>query len=145
MSDSTERLCPSAKCEEGAVLLGIIGPQGSLAYINPRVEVDASFVDEAKQGRAPEKRFRFAQPCMEGKCHYWTGSSCGVVSGVLAEISNVETEMGLPRCSIRKDCRWFAQEGPKACYVCPLVVTDLNATDDVLGNVMNEVDGVDKQ
>ena len=119
-----ERLCPSARCEEGAVLLGIVGSDGRIAYLNPRVEIDAAFVEKAHEGRSPEKRFRFASKCVEERCHYWTGSECGVIHRVL-EDAPPPTAEDLPRCSIRSDCRWFAQAGADACHACPLVVTNL--------------------
>jgi uncharacterized paraquat-inducible protein A len=30
----------------------------------------------------------------------------------------------LPPCAIRRDCRWWQQEGKAACMRCPQVVTD---------------------
>jgi hypothetical protein len=29
----------------------------------------------------------------------------------------------LPPCPIRKDCRWFSQEGGAACLRCPAITT----------------------
>jgi hypothetical protein len=33
-----------------------------------RMTVDPEFIREAQKGRAPETRFRFAQPCIESGC-----------------------------------------------------------------------------
>ena len=125
----SDLLCPSARCEEGAVLLGVVGGDGTVGYIRPLVTIDQEFVDRAKQGRDPEKRFRFAQPCIEGKCAHWRGQRCGVIDQGL-EFQEDGTiprpEQPLPKCSIRPSCRWFAQVGPRACSVCPLVVTDVS-------------------
>jgi hypothetical protein len=122
-------LCPSARCEEGAILLGIVGSTGSVGYIMPEIVVDAEFVGQAHRGRAPEKRFRFAQPCIEGRCLHWTGARCEVIDRALKvkndALPSDEIEKALPHCSIRIRCRWFAQEGPQACRVCPYVITDL--------------------
>lgn len=30
----------------------------------------------------------------------------------------------LPPCSIRRDCRWWQQEGKAACMRCPQIITD---------------------
>jgi hypothetical protein len=109
------------------VLLGVVGSNGLVGYVRPRLEIDASFVEEAKKGRPPEKRFRFAGPCVEGRCAQWTGSRCGVIDMAVEEqeAGRVPTVEGdLPKCSIRGRCRWFAQMGARACHVCPLVVTD---------------------
>lgn len=120
-----ELLCPSARCEPGAVLLGIVGKDGRVGYLSTQMVVDEDFVETASRGRAPEARFRFAQPCVEGACGYWRGDRCGVVEGAVAQATPLDAP--LPRCSIRSDCRWFAQRGPEACGVCPVVVTDVRA------------------
>jgi hypothetical protein len=129
-----ERLCPSARCEEGAILLGIVGKDGVVGYVRPRVAVDAEFVRRAREGRTPEKRFRFSQPCIESGCQQWTGDRCGVIDRVLPaaqEAGAIDTSANaLPRCTIRPRCRWFAQVGRRACLVCPLVVTERGPEED---------------
>jgi hypothetical protein len=77
-ADRPPRTCPSARCQAGAVLLGIVSPDGTVAYITPQVRVDQPFVDRARQGRTPEARFRFAQPCIESGCG--TGSRTAATS-----------------------------------------------------------------
>ena len=116
-------LCPSSRCQTGAILLGIVLPDGSVAFAKDRIAVDAAFVDSASQGRAPETRFRFSTPCASSGCHQWTGERCGVIDSVLAE-AGAYTSPELPDCAIRSDCRWFAQSGSAACAVCDRVVTD---------------------
>jgi hypothetical protein len=122
-------LCPSAQCEPGAILLGIVGADGLVGYITPKVTVDEHFVTEAHKGRAPEKRFRFSQPCVTTGCTNWTGTRCGVIDAVLNEVAERDLSRvdrhSLPKCSIRSRCRWFAQDRTEACLVCPLVITDL--------------------
>jgi hypothetical protein len=119
-------LCPSAKAEVGAILIGIVGADGVVGYVQPQIAVDAEFLDRAREGRQPEKRLRFAQPCVESGCGYWTGSSCGVIAEAVEHPAPPVAVDHLPRCSIRKTCRWFAQTGPRACGVCPYIVTDLS-------------------
>jgi hypothetical protein len=118
--------CPSAPCESGATLLGVVGSQGRVGYLTPPLTIDDDFVATARRGRSPEKRFRFAAPCVEERCAQWTGSRCGVIDAVIANpLPRPDDEAGgLPRCSIRSACRWFAQSGTDACRVCPLVITD---------------------
>jgi hypothetical protein len=120
--DTGSVLCPSSRCEPGAILLGLHLPNGTVMYATEPFVVDEKFVAAANDGRAPEKRFRFSSPCMKGACRQWTGSRCGVIDDVLvyAEVSESE----LPACSIRERCRWFIQSGREACGVCPLVMTD---------------------
>jgi hypothetical protein len=121
------RTCPSGRCEEGAVLLGIVGSNGVVGYVQPALPISDEFVEEARQRGEPERRFRFAQPCLEGGCTQWTENRCGVIDRVLsAKDASGDTTVtaGLPECSIRPSCRWFAQAGARACAVCPLVITD---------------------
>ena len=124
MSDG--KLCPSARCAPGATLLGIVGPRGVVGYVRPAIEVDEAFVEIAEQGRTPEKRFRFASTCVEDGCVQWTGSRCGVIDEVLdlQEQGSLPAADELPACTIRRDCRWYAQSGRRACSVCPFVVTN---------------------
>jgi hypothetical protein len=122
--DNKNLMCPSSVCREGAVLIGIVMPDGRIGYSAEQVKVDADFVETARQGRQPEKRFRFAGTCVKSGCGQWTGSRCGVIDHVAEEFKDVAV-MELPQCSIRDSCRWFAQLGAEACGVCPLVVTDL--------------------
>jgi hypothetical protein len=87
--------------------------------------VTATFVEQANKGRPPQKRFRFAQPCVEGGCMHWTGARCNVIDqAILHEWKMDNLPDSLPHCGIRRYCRWFDQRGPSACRVCPLVVTD---------------------
>jgi len=128
----SDRLCPSARCEEGAILVGIVGANGVVGYITPQVTINSDFVHQARKGRAPEKRFRFSQPCIESGCQQWTGCRCGVIDRALkaveeANATDVSTRT-VPKCSIRLQCRWFAQRGVEACTVCPLVITDVQSS-----------------
>jgi hypothetical protein len=120
--------CPSARCTPGAILLGIVLPDGRFAYARDRVAIDREFVEVARNGRPPEQRFRFSSPCVESGCRQWTGARCSVIDAVVefaaAESATPSTSDALPGCSIRPNCRWFHQRGALACVVCPDVVTD---------------------
>jgi hypothetical protein len=120
-------LCPSARCASGALLLGVVGRDGRIGYLRPAIAVDPEFAERAAAGRAPEKRFRFAQPCARNGCQHWQGQRCAVADAAvkLEPASAAGHRASLPRCGIRRDCRWFAQRGRLACAACPLVVTDV--------------------
>jgi hypothetical protein len=125
-----QKACPSALCREGALLLGVMTPSGTLSYIQPPTRVDANFVARAQALGRPESRFRFSSPCVEAGCPQWTGEGCAVVDKVIEEEEPAELESGrLPYCAIRRDCRWFAQRGAAACAVCPRVVADIGGTE----------------
>lgn len=119
-------LCPSARCEDGAYLIGVVGADGVVGYVSPLLQVDAKFVAASRSKRGPEHRFRFAQPCVEAGCSNWDGSRCEVIDRALGAVREAELDLGdrLPRCHIRRWCRWFDQVGPDACRTCPLVITD---------------------
>lgn len=115
--------CPSARCETGAHLFGIVGSDGLVGYISPPLPVTEAFVEQVRGDRHPESRFRFTNTCAEQGCRHWTGSRCEVVDTALIALR----EQALPRirpCAIRHSCRWFHQVGRSACEVCPLVITD---------------------
>ncbi len=118
-------LCPSARCSDGAILLGIVNGDGTVGFLPERLLIDQEFVDAAHRGRTPEKRFRFSNRCVQGACRQWTGDRCGVIDRVMDFLGTTEPPADLPRCSIRTQCRWYGQNGPAACSACPLVITDL--------------------
>jgi hypothetical protein len=116
------KLCPSAPAQEGAILLGVVQADGSIAYLKDRIEVSPEFLKLARVGRSPEQRFRFSSPCQESACGQWADGRCSLPERLAEVISEPESN-GLPRCSIRAQCKWFDQAGAAACQICPLVVT----------------------
>jgi len=130
MSESTI-LCPSWRCEAGAGLIGIVLPNGTVAFSKDRIVIDESFVEVARQGRSPEKRFRFSSTCKRAACVQWTEGKCGIVDVIIGEHRQRGAEPAepfeLPECSIRPHCRWHLQAGDGACRACPEVITDRSA------------------
>jgi hypothetical protein len=125
-SDNAERLCPSGRCVDGAILLGVVDADGVVGYITPQLVVDQDFVERAHAGRAPQQRFRFSEPCQQSACLQWAGGRCTLIDRALAVERSPgvdEAQASLPKCSIRARCRWFAQRGREACKICPLVIT----------------------
>lgn len=122
--NSEKKLCPSYYCQSGAILLGIVMRDGRVAFSSDRLVVNEEFVQIARAGRTPEKRFRFGGQCVQSGCRQWTGERCGLIDKI-TETANIDVESaGLPECSIRSECRWFYQSGAEACAVCPEIVTD---------------------
>ncbi len=117
-------VCPSARAEPGATLVGVVGEDGRVKYLKDRLEVDQHFIDLVSQRARPEQRFRFANTCVEGGCQQWDGSKCRIVDNVRAFLGPGESTKRLAPCSIRPACRWFRQDGAAACRLCPLVITD---------------------
>jgi hypothetical protein len=119
--DST-KLCPSAPAQEGAILVGVVRSDGSIAHIRDRIRVNREFLEIARLGRSPEKRFRFGSPCQESACGQWMNGSCSLPSR-LSEVIPDSGRTELSQCAIRAQCRWFHQAGVDACRMCTWVVT----------------------
>lgn len=103
-------------------MLGVVQANGRVGYFSPAIRIDEAFVERANRGRAPERRFRFADHCVQGQCAHWKDDTCGLIQKVM-HAGEANSRASLPTCSIRPSCRWFSQEGSRACSVCPLVVT----------------------
>ncbi len=139
-SGKTAKTCPSALCREDALLLGVVGPDGTVAYVQPHTRVSAEFVGRAQALGHPERRFRFASTCVEAGCPQWTGRGCGVIDIAIgpapdgspatepADPATKTAGAALPACGIRHSCRWYAQRGAAACAICPLLVADTGGT-----------------
>jgi hypothetical protein len=124
MSDAGRPLCPSAQPDwPRSVLVGVVGGTA----IEPRL----SFAREATpvspnllaltEPVDPTEVFRFAAPCLCSGCVHFQLNECGLARRIVQLLPAVVSE--LPTCTIRADCRWWQQEGRKACLRCPQVVT----------------------
>jgi hypothetical protein len=121
-------LCPSAPASPGAALVGVLEENGRIANLPKPLPIDAEFIDAAKERGPPEQRFRFTAPCQQGRCVHWTGQECGLIGQLhrsALEAGLALADRSLPRCAIRPRCRWWIQDGPAACAICPLIVTEL--------------------
>jgi hypothetical protein len=119
-------LCPSYRCEKDASLIGVIGPEGKVNFLNAKLEVSEEFISIASKGRTPEKRFRFSGKCTEHSCMHWKDDHCGLIDKLIENLANnIATPSKIPACPIRSDCRWYRQHNAKACSVCPYIITDL--------------------
>jgi hypothetical protein len=118
-------LCPSAPCSDGALLLGIVLPNQTIAYVDRKLRLDAQQVKnlQATSGGA-EKRFRFSSPCVQKGCQQWASGKCGVIEEVLSLDNDTGSISRLPACSIRAQCRWYLQRGVQACGASQYFVTD---------------------
>ncbi len=124
MARSDNKMCPSATCHPGALLLGVVQRDKKVAMLPTPMKVTEDFVEKAVRAGDPEKRLRFAGQCAKGGCSQWTGSRCGVIDKALNYMKEVTDNASLPLCAIRPQCRWYSQSGADACKVCPYVITD---------------------
>jgi hypothetical protein len=127
-------LCPSALPEmpEGR-LFGVMGGSATeprLMYLDEPAPVTESLLSLAGPVK-PTEVFRVAAPCVESKCCHFDGQDCRLVTRIVQILPSVVDS--LPACVIRKECRWFQQEGRPACMRCPQVLTlNCAASDDMV-------------
>jgi hypothetical protein len=123
MQEQETKLCPSAACSSSASLIGIVQGDNSVTLLNTPLRLNDEFVRKANEYGEPEKRFRFADKCVKNGCKQWTGKSCGVMDELARANPSIKGDDELPACIIRATCRWYSQEGGRACKICLFVVT----------------------
>jgi hypothetical protein len=122
---SDTALCPSARSDwEGSQIFGVVGgtvENPTVTYLK-KTQPLTNHVSKLGDKITPEEVFRIAAPCEEKGCQHFDGHDCKLATRV-AEKLPIVTEQ-LPPCSIRRNCRWWQQEGISACLRCPQVITD---------------------
>lgn len=117
--------CPSAKPETpDAVVFGVVRELDGRSFVHHLAEpVPVTPAILALAGDAPAGQvFRFAADCAEHACAHFDGEQCRLAAKLVR--SSLDKARALPPCRIRKDCRWHAQEGNAACFVCPLILSE---------------------
>jgi hypothetical protein len=118
-----ELSCPSTSAADpDAKVFGIV--------VGSALEPEVVYLDQLESLAAlptlPDvpvtEMYRLVGTCTEGACAQWSGARCGLGRHVARELPAVVER--LPSCSIRRSCRWFAEERAQACLRCPQVVTD---------------------
>jgi hypothetical protein len=126
-----QKLCPSAQPGmDQCRVLGVVnrdGPTPILEYLNQHVPATPEVLAMAAPLK-PTEVFRLAATCAEDKCPHYDGADCRLATRVVQILPAVVDS--LPPCIIRKECRWYTQEGGAACKRCPEITTvtyDLSA------------------
>lgn len=118
------KLCPSAQPGmDNCRILGVVqqeGPTPMLAYLNQHVPATPDVLAMAAPLK-PTEVFRLAATCAEHKCPHFDGADCRLATRIV-QIMPAVVDV-LPPCLIRKECRWYSQEGGAACKRCPEVTT----------------------
>jgi hypothetical protein len=128
--------CPSAQPGMGDVqILGVISRDAEeprLAYLDEALPATPPVLELA----APldvSQVFRLSARCEERKCTHFDGVDCQLAVRIAKMLPEVVDQ--LPACNIRRDCRWFRQEGRAACLRCPQILTGNHEADEVLREV----------
>ena len=118
-------LCPSGRPEsEDSVVFGIISgtvAEPRVAYLKQPLPITDELIAKASP-ITPAEIFRTAAPCAAKACLHFDGQDCRLAKQIAEKLPAVAEE--LPPCSIRRNCRWWQQEGKAACMRCPQVITD---------------------
>ncbi|OZH53562.1 nitrogen fixation protein [Hydrocoleum sp. CS-953] len=118
-------LCPSARPESvNGVVFGVVGgtpTEPQIAYLKQPVAITEELIAKASPV-TPGEIFRTAASCEESGCQHFNGKDCRLAMRIVEKLPVVAED--LPPCSIRRNCRWWQQEGKAACRRCPQVVTD---------------------
>ncbi len=118
------KLCPSAQPGmDNCHVLGVVqhdGPKPLVLYLNKPLPATPDVLAMAAPLK-PTEVFRLSGTCAEHACPHFDGADCQLATRVARMLPAVVD--ALPPCIIRKDCRWFSQEGGAACLRCPEVTT----------------------
>ena len=117
------KLCPSAQPSmAGARVIGVVlgtPEEPTISYLEESIPIDELDVDV--DPTLFTQIFRIAAECEGDACAHFTDDSCTLAERISRDVPGV-VEM-LPRCTIRRECRWYAERGAAACRRCPQVVT----------------------
>lgn len=97
--------CPNNDTEEATEIIGHYDADGIIVY----------------ESTKKEENIRRSAICETKNCTNWNGSECILPSVIMTEFATIDVLSRSKSCSIRKDCRWFHQEGIKICKICPVI------------------------
>jgi len=118
------KLCPSAQPGMDACrVLGVVHRDSATPIVHYLDQTLAATPDVLAMAAPlkPTEVFRLAATCAEHKCPHFDGADCRLAARIVSMLSSKVD--GLPPCTIRKECRWFSQEGAAACKRCPEITT----------------------
>lgn len=118
------KLCPSAQPGmDQCKVLGVVQRDGSkpmLEYLKEPLPATPEVLAMAAPLK-PTEIFRLSATCEEHKCPHYDGTDCRLATRIVRLLPAVVSI--LPPCIIRKECRWYFQEGAEACKRCPEITT----------------------
>jgi hypothetical protein len=104
-------------------VLGVIqhdAPKPMVLYLKEPVRATSDVLAMAAPLK-PTEVFRLSATCATDNCPHFDGADCQLATRIVKMRPPVVDT--LPPCVIRRDCRWFSQEGGAACLRCPEVRT----------------------
>ena len=115
--------CPSAQPHlHEATIHGVVdSASGRIVHLDHPVPVTDALLN-ATSPLLPTELLRFAAPCQRESCGHFTRNHCSLVERLVQIMPAVS--LTPPACSIRANCRWFAERGRPACLRCDGILTD---------------------
>jgi hypothetical protein len=120
-------LCPSAQPDTpGARVFAVVGgtaAEPELSYLDEALPLTPELV-ALTAPVTPAEVFRIAGHCAQSTaCLHWAedSSRCRLALRTVRLAEVVVRKP--PRCAIRSQCQWWAQEGVSGCLRCPQVLT----------------------
>lgn len=118
-------LCPSARPEsKNSAVFGVVAgtvDEPRVNYFKQPLPVTDQLTSVSSPV-TPTEVFRISAECARNSCKHFDGQNCRLATRIANQLP-VVTEV-LPPCPIRRDCRWWQQEGKSACMRCPQIITD---------------------
>ena len=119
---SNQVLCPSSPPTKNAYLFGILDEEMTVRYTQYPIVINDQLTTILKKINPPERFFRFTLKCKKHDCQQWHNDQCKLAVLVARSATDLATE-DIPKCAIRKSCRWFKQQGQTICRACQFIVT----------------------
>lgn len=116
--------CPSAQPDMGdSVVFGLVEGTPTdprVAYLDRPVRLTPQILATAAPVE-PTEVFRIGAPCAAGCCQHFVDNRCTLAGRIVGLLPAVVTSA--PPCALRPRCRWWQQEGVRACVRCPQIAT----------------------
>jgi hypothetical protein len=111
-------LCPSTDRSESTHVLGLADSEGRVRFLEKMLPIPREAVDQLTD-KDMRSRVRLTGPCISFQCGYWkNGCSLG------RRLSNLGKSYDRA-CPIVSECRWYQENGNRACGICAFVFHDL--------------------
>ena len=127
------KLCPSAQPGmDNCRVLGVIqhdAPKPMLLYLKEPVPATPEVLAMVGPLK-PTEVLGLSATCATHQCPHFDGADCQLATRIVT--LRPPAVDALPPCTIRRDCRWFSQEGGAACLRCPGIAThDANVSAEI--------------
>jgi hypothetical protein len=122
----TKKSCPSAPFKKGHSIFAKFDGE-KMSFLKTLIKIDNEIIETETRSRE-KTDIRATMPCVTKECINWNGKRCTVPEQMNYFLDQLEDISLVSNCPIQKSCRWYEQDGEKACKICPLIKTKLFGT-----------------